>query len=76
MTPAVFAAFDTLCRRLGAAGCVLEIGAMVADDTLLNLPALRSCESRIGINVERAGALGGGEILHGNANDLDRKSVV
>ena len=72
MTPALFAAFDTLCARHGAAGRVLEIGAMVADDTLLNLPALRSCESRIGINLAQAGTLGGSEIVQGDANDLSR----
>jgi len=72
VTPQLFDAFDTLCRRYGASGHALEIGATLSDDTLLNLGALRACESRIGINLEHAGRVAGGDVLQGNANDLRR----
>lgn len=72
MTPAIFAAFDALCRNYGAQGNVLEVGATPTADTLLNLPALRGCGSRIGINIEPGATTSAGTILHGNGNDLSR----
>lgn len=72
MTPALFAEFDALCRRYGAHGSVLEIGATPTADTLLNLPSLRACDPRIGINMECAATHVAGEILFGNGNDLSR----
>src|SRR5277367_829530 len=74
MTPTLFAEFDALCRQFGAGGNVLEIGATPTPDTLLNLPALRTCESRIGINIEYQAAIPAGTILRGNSNDLSRFS--
>ena len=72
MTPAVFSAFDTMCRHYGARGSVLEIGATPTTDSLLNLPSLRACQPRIGINIEYAATTPAGEILRGNGNDLSR----
>jgi SAM-dependent methyltransferase len=72
MTPALFAEFDALCRRFGASGNVLEIGATSTPDTLLNLPSLRTCESRIGINIAYEATIPAGTILRGNGNDLSR----
>ena len=70
MTPALFAEFDALCRQFGASGSVLEIGATPTPDTLLNLPSLRTCELRIGINLEYEATISAGMIQRGNANDL------
>jgi SAM-dependent methyltransferase len=72
MRPEIFAAFERLCRRHGVTGSVLEIGALAAPDTLLELPALRACERRVGINVERTAQGQGWEMIQGNANDLGR----
>ncbi len=72
MTPALFAEFDTLCRQYGASGSVLEIGATPTPDTLLNLPSLRACGSRIGINMEYEGTTPSARILRGNGNDLSQ----
>jgi SAM-dependent methyltransferase len=72
MTPALFAEFDALCRHYGATGRVLEVGATSTTDTLLNLPALRACGSRIGINIEYSATTPAGPILRGNGNDLSR----
>jgi SAM-dependent methyltransferase len=72
VSPDVFAAFDALCARYCEGGHALEIGAMPAKDTLLNLPALRSFESRTGINPTNPGAVDGGEILQGHGSDLGR----
>lgn len=72
MTPEIFTEFDALCRHYGARGSALEIGATGAPDTLLNLPALRQCSLRVGINIEPAGSTPAGEIQRGNSNDLSR----
>jgi SAM-dependent methyltransferase len=74
MTPGLFAEFDSLCRQYGATGSVLEIGATATPDTLLNLPSLRGCELRVGINIEAAVASPGGNILRANGNDLSQFS--
>jgi SAM-dependent methyltransferase len=72
MTPAVFAEFDALCSQYGAAGSVLEIGATSMTDTLLNLPSLRDCGSRVGVNIEYSATIAAGPILRGNGNDLSQ----
>lgn len=72
MTPEVFAEFDAMCRRYGAHGSALEIGATCAPDTLLNLPALRACNLRVGVNIDGPASTPAGEILRGNGNDLSR----
>jgi len=72
MTPRLFAEFDALCRQFGATGNALEIGATSTPDTLLNLPSLRNCDSRIGINIAYEAAVPSGFILRGNGNDLSR----
>jgi SAM-dependent methyltransferase len=74
MTPALFAEFDALCSQYGATGSVLEIGATANTDTLLNLPSLRDCGSRIGVNIEYSATIAAGPILCGNGNDLSRFS--
>jgi len=70
MHTAVFAAFDRLCTAHRAGGVVLEIGATLSSDTLLNLPALAGARERIGVNLSGGGARDGFRILQANANDL------
>ena len=70
MHPAVFETFEEICRRRGAGGRVLEVGAVPSDDTLLCLPSLRGAPSRIGVNQAPACRHGGFEILQADANDM------
>ncbi len=70
MHPAINAAFETLCRRYGSAGSVLEIGATPTPDTLLNLPALTSATRRLGVNMEGPSRIGAAEILGINAHAM------
>ncbi len=70
MHPAVFKAFDDICRTRGVRGSVLEIGATPDASTLLNLPALANAAERIGINMAPASSFGGFNILQGNANAM------
>jgi SAM-dependent methyltransferase len=70
MHAAVFSAFDAICRAEGAAGAVLEVGAMPAPDSLLMLPALAGTRERIGINLRPASEIGGCSILQADAHDM------
>lgn len=70
MHPAVFEAFDRLCRERSAGGRVLEVGATPSDDTLLCLPALARCGERLGINLDGPHRHRGIDILGGNANAM------
>lgn len=66
----VHAAFRELCRRYGAGGEVLEIGAVPDASTLLALPELAGAGSRVGINLDGPSSFGGFEIASGNANAM------
>ncbi|MEI7780614.1 MAG: methyltransferase domain-containing protein [Planctomycetota bacterium] len=70
MHPAVFQAFDRICRARSAGGAVLEVGAVPSDDSLLCLPALRGAASRVGINLDGPHRHDGFEIVRGDANDM------
>ena len=70
MHPAVFEAFDRVCRERRAGGRVLEVGATPGDDTLLCLPSLRGAESRIGINLDGPHRHRDFEIVRGDANAM------
>jgi SAM-dependent methyltransferase len=70
MHPAMFAAFDRLCRRRRAGGDVLELGAVPAPDTLLLLPALDGARSRLGLSLDGPHAIGGIEIRRGDATAM------
>ncbi len=72
MHPAIFAAFDDICRRQSAGAPVLEIGATASSDTLLMLPALSALDERIGVNIAPPGEIGGCPIVQCNAHDLSR----
>jgi SAM-dependent methyltransferase len=69
--PVVFAAFDEICRgRMAPGARVLEIGAMPAADTLLNLPALRGAGVRVGANLGVARPYPGLELVQVAADGL------
>jgi SAM-dependent methyltransferase len=70
MHATVFQAFDEVCRKHGAAGHVLEVGATPTSDTLLMLPSLVSAQKRIGINLNGATDFCGCQILQGDAKDM------
>jgi len=48
------------------------VGAWPGSDSLLNMPCLRHCDQRIGVNLERPGIYQGYEIIAANANDLSQ----
>lgn len=68
--PDVFTVFEEICRRRGAAGDVLEVGAMPTDDTLLRLPCLRDARFRIGVNPEGPWQCDGFSIVRGHGSDM------
>jgi len=70
MHDVVFAAFDQMCRRRGAGGRVLEIGAVPGHATLLRLPALANATSRIGLSLDEPFRDGDLQILQGNAHEM------
>jgi SAM-dependent methyltransferase len=70
MHPLIFEAFNEICRNENAGGEILEIGATLSANTLLNLPTLRSATSRIGIDLGESGEFNGFQIVTGNANDM------
>lgn len=70
MHPTVFAAFDRICRRRGAGGAVLEVGAVPSHDALLTLPALARATSKLGINRDGPSSFLDFEIRRGDANDM------
>lgn len=70
MHPAVFAAFERICRSRNCCGHVLEVGAVASEETLLCLPSLDGCMSRVGVNIGGPASIRGFEILRANANDL------
>jgi methyltransferase family protein len=72
MHPAIFAAFDDICRRQSASGPVLEIGATATSDTLLMLPSLAGLRERVGVNIVPPSEIGGCPIVQCNAHDLSR----
>lgn len=64
MHPVMFDAFDAICRdRIAPGAWVLEVGAVSAADTLLNLPALRNATLRAGVNLAPLAPLPGASLL-------------
>lgn len=66
----VRAAFDDLCRRRGAGGAVLEIGATPTPDSLLYLPALGGATERVGLDLRGPHRFRGVDIVRGDANAM------
>ncbi|MDX2167213.1 MAG: methyltransferase domain-containing protein [Deltaproteobacteria bacterium] len=71
MHPAVFQAFDRICRARGAGGAVLEIGATPTPDTLLCLPALAGAREKLGVNLDGPHQCAGFTIARGDARQLE-----
>ena len=71
MHPAVFEAFDRICRERGACGRVLEVGALPNDDALLNLPALARASEKVGLNLTRGGRHRDFEVRVGSGHAID-----
>jgi SAM-dependent methyltransferase len=70
MHPAVFDAFEEICRERKIRGTVLEIGATPDDSTLLNLPSLAGAKEKVGINKSGKSRFKDFEILEVDANDM------
>jgi SAM-dependent methyltransferase len=70
MHPAVFSAFDGICRMQAVTGRVLEIGARPRPDTLLCLPALAGASERVGLDLDGPHRWQAMTILAGNANRM------
>ncbi|MCC6355879.1 MAG: methyltransferase domain-containing protein [Verrucomicrobiae bacterium] len=70
MHPRIFTEFERLCRRYGAGGDVLEIGAVPRPDTLLCLRALTGARSKVGVNISAPCRHADFEIVRADANDL------
>ncbi len=70
MHPAIFDAFDAICRQEKAGGRVLEIGAVPTSDTLLALPSLAGASRKIGVNLAPASRGPDFEIIETDANAL------
>ena len=78
MSSEMFEEFETLSSKWPVQGSVLEIGAVPASDSLLNLGAFRSVASRVGINLDGSESYKIGEdqraneydIVKGNANNM------
>ena len=71
MHPAVFEAFDQICRGKVAPGArVLEVGATPTDDTLLRLPSLRDASLRVGVNLEFSSLVSGLTLVRVAADGL------
>lgn len=66
----IFAEFERICARRGAAGDVLEVGAVPSDDSLLCLKALAGAKSKVGVNLEGPAHFRDFEILRADANEL------
>jgi SAM-dependent methyltransferase len=68
--PRTFAEFERICAARGAAGRVLEIGAVPCDETLLCLPSLRAATEKVGLNLDGPSRWRDFEIVPGNANAM------
>lgn len=55
MHPEVFQSFNRLLAEKGVGDHVLEIGAVLTPNSLLNLPVFRESSTRLGINLNRSG---------------------
>lgn len=71
MHPRIFEEFERICRENHAGGRVLEIGAVPNDTSLLNIPALKNAESKVGINLDGPYTYVDFEIVKGNANHME-----
>lgn len=71
MSPAVYAAFEEICRGEAIAGPVLEVGAVPGPDSLLALEPLAGIPDKTGLNMEAFPTAGGIRMVTGNANRME-----
>ena len=67
----VYRKFEKICSKLSIRGCVLEVGAIPAELSLLNMPCLKHASKKIGINLEGPYQYRDFSIIKGNANSMD-----
>ena len=70
MSPAVYAAFEEICRGEAIAGPVLEVGAVPGPESLLRLAALAGIAGKTGLNMEAFPSAGEIRMVVGNANRM------
>ena len=70
MHPRVFEEFERICKRRGAHGAVLEVGATPDGSTLLNMECLKGATLKIGINLDGPHTFRDFSIVKGDANDM------
>lgn len=71
MSPAVYAAFEEICRGETIVGPVLEVGAVPGPDSLLELAALAGIADKTGLNQESFPSTGAIRMVTGNANRME-----
>jgi SAM-dependent methyltransferase len=71
MSPAVYAAFEEICRGEAITGPVLEVGAVPGPESLLRLAALAGISGKTGLNLEAFPSTGEIRMVVGNANRMD-----
>lgn len=71
MSPAVYAAFEAICRGEAIAGPVLEVGAVPGPESLLALEAIAGIPGRTGLNMEAFSSTAEIRMVTGNANRMD-----
>jgi ubiquinone/menaquinone biosynthesis C-methylase UbiE len=81
MHPRIHQEFERICAQRKIRGSVLEIGALPADSTLLNMKSLENVSEKIGINLSGPHKYKDIDIIKGNANSMtcfesDRFDVV
>lgn len=72
MHTVIFEKFNALLTEREWSGPVLEVGAIPAEKTLLNLPVLRSVPEKTGINLEGPFTFRDFEILKCDANNMEQ----
>lgn len=70
MSPAVYAAFEEICRAEAITGPVLEVGAVPGPDSLLRLPALAGIPGKTGLNMDSFPSDDAVRMVTGNANAM------
>ena len=71
MHPRVYREYERICRSRGAAGAVLEIGAVPSDNSLLRMKSLEKATEKVGINLDGPHEYADFRIVRGNANAMD-----
>jgi len=66
----VYRKFEKICSKFEIRGCVLEVGAMPEESSLLNMPCLKHASEKIGINLEGPYQYKDFPIIKGNANSM------